>query len=72
MNSFILHFRAWLLALAALLLIELAYYGVVRPPRITWNSFLDLQFTQTESFQRLVAYEKVSAFERADPDIVQV
>jgi hypothetical protein len=72
MNSFTSLFRPWLLALAGLAAIELAYYAVVRPPRAAWNSFLDLQFAQPESFQRLVAYEKVLAFDNADADIIQV
>jgi hypothetical protein len=61
-----------LLALLGLVAIELTYLAVAHPARIAWNAFLDYQFTQTESFQRLVAYEKITAFEQADPDIVQV
>ena len=72
MNSFILPFRPWLLALAGLVAIELGYYAVARPPRIAWNSFLDLPFAQTDTFQRLVAHGKIVAFDKADPDIIQV
>ena len=72
MNSFISHFRPWLLALAGLIAIELAYYAAARPARAAWNSFLDMKFTETESFQRLVAYEKILAFENVDADIIQV
>lgn len=72
MNSFTSHFKPWLYALLALAVIELAYYGVVRPPRATWNSFLDFQYAQTESFQRLVAHDKIIAFEDVDANIIQV
>lgn len=72
MNSFILHFRPWLLALVGLAAIELAYYATARPPREAWNSFLDFQFTQEETFQRLVAYKKILSTGDADPDIIQV
>lgn len=72
MNSFILHFKPWLVALALLIVIECIYFAAAQPRRLSWNSFLDLQFTQAESFQRLVTYEKIIAFENADPDIIQV
>ena len=72
MNSFTSHFKPWLLALAGVLVIELAYYAAVRPPRVQWNAFLDLKFAVTESFQRLVAYEKIVAFAESDPHIIQV
>ncbi len=72
MNSSISPFKPWLLALLALVIIELTYYGVIRPPRITWNSFLDLNYAETESFQRLVAHDKIVAFDKADPNIIQV
>ena len=72
MNSSISPFKPWLWALLGLIAIELVYYGVTRPPRIAWNSFLDFQFAQTESFQRLVAHDKIIAFENVDADIIQV
>jgi len=72
MNSFILHFKSWLLALACIVAIEVSYYAIAQPPRANWNSFLDFQFTQEESFQRLVAHHKIIAAENADPDIIQV
>lgn len=72
MNSSISPFKPWLWALLTLAAIELTYYGVMRPPRITWNSFLDLSFAEAESFQRLVTHDKIIAFENADPDIIQV
>ncbi len=72
MNSFISHFKPWLWALLTLAAIELTYYGVMRPPRATWNNFLNFDFAQTESFQRLVAHDKIVAFEKADPDVIQV
>lgn len=72
MSSSTSPFRPWLLALAGLVAIEGAYYAVARPPRATWNSFLDLQFAQVETIQRLFAYEKIVAFEKVDADIIQV
>ena len=72
MSSFLSHLKPWLPALAALAAIELAYYAVARPPRVTWNSFLDFHYTQGNTFQRLVAFEKIVGFDQASPDIVQV
>jgi len=72
MNSSISPFKPWLWALLGLIAIELVYYGAMRPPRITWNSFLDFGFAETESFQRLVAHDKIIAFEDVDADIIQV
>jgi hypothetical protein len=65
-------FKPWLVALTALLAIEVAYWAYARPPRVMWNSFLDLKFAQTDTFQRLAAYRKIVAFEDVDPDIIQV
>lgn len=72
MNSSISPFRPWLLALAGVCLIEFTFWSIAHPPRITWNSFFDLKYAHTETFQRLVAYEKIIAFKDADPDIIQV
>ena len=72
MNSFILHFRPWLLVLAALVFIEFAYYVVVQPSRIEWNNFIELRFSQEDSVQRIIAYEKILAAEHEKADIIQV
>jgi hypothetical protein len=72
MNSFISHFKPWGFALLCLLVIEASYWFAYNPPRVTWNSFLDLQFTQEESFQRLVAHDKLLAAENLQADIIQV
>ena len=72
MNSFISHFKPWILALVCLLAIESAYWLAFRPPRATWNSFLDMPFAQEESFQRSVAFDKLVSASDFDADIIQV
>ena len=72
MNSFISHFKPWILALAAIALIEGAFYAVVHPPRLTWNSFLEMQMGKDETVQRLVAYDKICALGERKADIIQV
>jgi hypothetical protein len=71
-SLFISHFRIWLLALICIVVIEFTYYGIAHPPRVTWNRFLDLDFSQPETFQRLVAYDKIIAADKIDADIIQV
>lgn len=72
MNSFISHFKPWLLALVALFAIEGTYYLIVRPPRLTWNSFLDLNFAEDETVQRSIAHHKICDLGRVNADIIQV
>ncbi|MBT8621907.1 hypothetical protein [Polynucleobacter paneuropaeus] len=72
MNSFISHFKPWVLALVCLTVFEAGFQLAFNPPRITWNSFLDFKFTEQETFQRLVAHDKVIASEGFHADIIQV
>jgi hypothetical protein len=72
MNSFILHFKPWGLALIVLGVIEGVYYFAAHPPRLTWNSFLQVNFAEYETFQRLVAHDKISALGDVQADIIQV
>jgi hypothetical protein len=72
MNSFISHFKPWLLVLFCLAVFETSYDLVFNPPRVTWNSFLNFKFTEHETFQRLVTHDKVIASEGFHADIIQV
>ena len=72
MNSFVLHFKPWLIALLALTGIEVWYYSANKSPRISWNSFFDINFAEEESVQRLFAGRKLTSFNDYRVDIVQV
>jgi hypothetical protein len=66
------HFKAWIIALVLLFVIEMLYYSRVQPPRLTWNSFLDLNFAEDETVQRLMAHHKICNLAEQNADILHV
>jgi len=71
MNSFISHFKPWLLALALLIAIETIVYAVGRPSEFDRTSFLQFSFARDETPQRLFVYDKIKSFAYSNPTIVQ-
>jgi len=72
MNSFILHFRAWGVALLALIILEAGYLYLRQPARLERTNFLEYRFANEESVQRLFLHEKLKYFADSAPDIIQV
>ncbi len=75
MNSFILHFKPWIIAFIVILLIEGSVFIIKEPKRFERNSFLSCTFGIGDRFQRLCTYEKIENFgelEDNTPTILQV
>lgn len=72
MNSSISPSRPWLIAFLLIFIAEVMYYFALKPDRITWNSFLDLNFAEDETVQRLIADLKIENLTKYPADIIQV
>jgi hypothetical protein len=65
-------FRPWLIAFMLVFIFEAFYFSFLKPDRITWNSFLDLNFAEDETVQRLMADLKIENLTKYSADIIQV
>lgn len=72
MNLSISPFKPWLIAFLLIFIFEALYYFSLKPDRITWNSFLDLNFAEDETVQRLIADFKIENLTSFSADIIQV
>jgi len=72
MNSSISRFRPWLLALAAILGIEAAYWWFARPDPVARSNFLELRFAQPDVIQRYFAYGKMEELAPRSATILHV
>lgn len=71
MSLSISHFKAWLLALTALLLIEIAVVATLRPSIFDRTNFLQFSFLKPETPQRLFTFHKIKDFATSNPIAVQ-
>ncbi len=71
MSSYILHFRAWIVAALSIALIEGAVYAANRPSPFVTNNFLQFSFARDETPQRLFMFHKLASFADSNPTIVQ-
>ena len=71
MNSFILHFKAWIVAAIAIVAIEGGVYAARQPSRFDSTNFLQFSFLRDETPQRLFMYHKLASFAESEPTIVQ-
>jgi hypothetical protein len=71
MNSYILHFRAWIIAILAMVAIEVAIYALRKPSVFERTNFLQFSFVKPETPQRLFTFHKLSEFAHSNPTIVQ-
>lgn len=71
MNSYISHFKEWIVAAAILLVLEGTIYAVAAPDPFDRTNFLQFSFGRAEPAQRLFVFHKLRAFEHSSPTIVQ-
>jgi hypothetical protein len=71
MNSYISHFKSWILAIVAIIAIEASVYAAYHPSTFDRNNFLQFSFSQPETPQRLFMYHKLATFADSNPTIVQ-
>lgn len=71
MSSYISHFRAWIVAAAAILTIEGGVYATYRPSRLDTTNFLQFSLLRSEAPQRLFMHHKLTTFADTNPVIVQ-
>lgn len=71
MNSFISHFKAWIVAALLIGAVEVAIYSIARPGPFDRTNFLQFSFAHSETAQRLFVFDKIKAFADANPTIVQ-
>jgi hypothetical protein len=70
-NSFISAFKPILVAVAVIAGLEAAVLAVRRPDDVERSNFLAFSYLKPE-VHRLIVYEKLLAFSRSSPDIIQI
>ncbi len=71
MSSYILHFKEWIVAITAILVIEGMLQAAFHPSRFDTTNFLQFSYARDETPQRLFMYHKLSTFADSNPTIVQ-
>ncbi|MBT8621909.1 hypothetical protein [Polynucleobacter paneuropaeus] len=65
-------FVPWIIAIFLVVLIECGYFFIYKPNRVERTNFLQLDFANTDSVQRLIAYEKLRDLAATPAQIIQV
>jgi hypothetical protein len=72
MNSFISSFKALVVAVAVIGIVEISIYAMARPNLVERSNYLDWNYDSSEYLHKLIVFNKLSLFSSSSPDIVQV